>query len=543
MEQLAWSDALMTGIDVIDRQHRGLVDMVNATAKRLVGDDELGAEEVRALVGYLKDYAEVHFGTEEALMALCELSPGYAQDHHRKHSRFLSHVDDMLDQLSERAVPDGRQLLRFLGRWLIGHIQGEDQGLARKLRAAQKGATRELGDLAAAGSTAGPSSAIAVAPAFDLALAQGTATLHASEEDVLALIDKDANAAVVITLDVSLLPGVIVHANAVAANFFGSDPEGLQDRSSAALFSAAQIQRLPIVMSQVLMSGRFEGLIECVGTDGVARPVSARITHLVLHGRMAILIVFSVPAASANAFAATGPAHVPGGRVQSDETILALHPLFQDLARDELGMLEGVAKLIRLSKGQTLFQKGDEPAGLFMLVSGQISLVASNSRNEERVLDIVDPPGVLGDVEIFARRPSSVTAQSLAPSVLLLIPADMLRGLHLSSVAFAAAAATHLGMKLYRSTARIEALTLHTALERIIDHLLEHARPVDDGGVEAVLPAQKQVIASYLDINPSSLSRAFQLLAEKGLLTISGRYVHILDPAGLVRLRAQGAIG
>lgn len=542
MEQLAWSDTLMTGIDVIDRQHRGLVDMINATAKRLAGDEGLSAEEVRALVGYLKDYAEVHFGTEEALMALCGLSPGYAQDHHRNHGRFLSHVDDMLDQLSERAVPDGRQLLRFLGKWLIGHIQGEDQGLARKLRAAQKGATRELAELTASGSTVGPSGAIEVAPAFDLALAQGTATLHASEVDVLALIDKDANAAVVITLDVSLLPGVIVHANAVAANFFGSDPEGLQDRSSAALFSAAQIQRLPIVMSQVLMSGRFEGLLECVGTDGVARPVSARITHLVLHGRMAILIVFAVPAASANALAATGAERVPGGRAQADETVLALHPLFQDLARDELGMLEGVAKLIRLSKGQTLFQKGDEPAGLFMLVSGQMSLVACNSREEERVLDIVDPPGVLGDMEIFARRPSRVTAQSLAPSVLLLIPADVLQGLHSSSVAFAAAAATHLGTKLYRSTGRIEALTLHTAMERVIDHLLEHARPVDDGGVEAVLPAQKQVIASYLDINPSSLSRAFQLLAEKGLLTISGRYVHILDQAGLIRLRAQGAI-
>lgn len=543
MERLAWSDTLMTGIDVIDRQHRGLVDMINATANRLSGDAELGAEEVRALVGYLKDYAEVHFGTEEALMALCGLSPGYAQDHHRNHCRFLSHVDDMLDQLSERAVPDGRQLLRFLAKWLIGHIQGEDQGLARKLRAAQKGATRELAEMAASVSTVGPSGAIEVAPAFDLALAQGTATLHASETDVLALIDKDANAAVVITLDVSLLPGVIVHANVVAANFFGSDPEGLQGRSSAALFSATQIQRLPIVMSQVLMSGRFEGRLECVGTDGLARSVAARITHLVLHGRMAILIVFAAATASANALAASGAERAPGGRVQSDETVLARHPLFQDLARDELGMLEGVAKLIRLSKGQTLFQKGDEPAGLFMLISGQMSLVASNSREEERVLDIVDPPGVLGDVEIFARRPSRVTAQSLAPSVLLLIPADVLRGLHSSSVAFAAAAATHLGTKLYRSNGRIEALTLHTAMERIIDHLLEHARPVDDGGVEAVLPAQKQVIASYLDINPSSLSRAFQLLAEKRLLTISGRYVHILDQAGLIRLRAQGAIG
>ncbi|MCK9259228.1 MAG: hemerythrin family protein, partial [Azoarcus sp.] len=138
MEELAWSDALLTGIDVIDRQHRGLVDMINATAARLADQSELSAEEVRSLVGFLKEYTEVHFSTEEALMSLCGLPPGYAQAHHHNHDRFLALVGDMADELGDDAVPDGRQLLAFLGDWLIRHIRGEDQGLARRLRDARQ---------------------------------------------------------------------------------------------------------------------------------------------------------------------------------------------------------------------------------------------------------------------------------------------------------------------------------------------------------------------------------------------------------------------
>jgi CRP/FNR family transcriptional activator FtrB len=150
---------------------------------------------------------------------------------------------------------------------------------------------------------------------------------------------------------------------------------------------------------------------------------------------------------------------------------------------------------------------------------------------------------MFGEVEVFTGCPYRMFARSLASTVLLTIPAATVRRLQTSSRRFAGAAVEHLGRRLLEVKGEIEALTLHTAMERIIDHLLEHASINGLGVLEAMLPAQKQVIASYLNLSPPTLSRAFQQLSDAGLIVVSRRYVTIPDRDRLMRYRAQDAAG
>lgn len=550
MQLLAWSDALKTDIDVIDRQHRGLVDMVNATASKLAAESALSPEEVRLLLGYLKDYAEVHFSTEEALMALCALSPSYTSRHHVNHARFLAHVGDMLENMGEDAVLDGRQLLAFLGDWLIRHIQGEDRDLAQRLHAARLDASSALRATQPAGDA--PSGA---GPAFSFAdaLGRGSAALHASEADVLSLVAESAHPALVISLDAALMPATVLHANPAATALLGRSAEALKACSAAALFGAGQSGRFPVLMSEVLVRGYFEGLLDCVVPDARMKKVRARITYLVLQGQMVILVVFDSPAGhprtrepdaqpadaagTASAAGASAASHGPG------RTVLSRHPLFRGVTKSELASLERASTLIPLDKGQVLFRKGDNPTGIYMVISGQMSLAVSNNRGAEKVLDIVDPEQMFGEVEVFTGRPYRMFARSLASTVLLTIPAAAVRRLQASSLPFAGAAVEHLGRRLIDVKGEVEALTLHTAMERVIDHLLEHAGVNGLGVLEATLPAQKQLVASYLNLTPPTLSRAFQQLSDAGLIIVSGRYVTIPDRDRLMRYRAQDAAG
>ncbi len=545
MQLLAWSDALKTHIDVIDRQHRGLVDLVNATAAKLA-DEALSAEEVRLLLGYLKEYAEIHFGTEEALMALCGLPPGYANRHHQNHARFLAHVGDMLDGLGDDPVVDGRQLLAFLGDWLIRHIQGEDRGLAQRLHAARLEAASALG----AGQPVGDVPAVS-GPEYSFAdaLALGSAALHESEAQVLALVEENEHAALVISLESSLMPAKVLHANAAAAALLGRDVEGLIGAPAATLLGAGQSGRFPVLMSEVLVSGQFEGLLDYAGPGGKLRKIGARVTYMGLHGQMVILVVFdspvgeegaaeSAPEPALAARAGLGVASLGPGR-----TVLSRHPLFVELTRSELAGVERASGLIRLGKGDILYRKGEHATDLFMVISGQMALAASNDRGAEKILDIVDPQQVFGEVEVLTGGAYRTTARSLTQTVLLSIPAAAVRKLQASSLRFARAAVEHIGKRLLEVKGEIEALTLHTAMERIIDHLLEHATVNGHGILEAMLPAQKQVIASYLNLSPPTLSRAFQQLGDAGLITVSRRYVTIPDRERLLRFRAQEAAG
>ncbi|PKO55784.1 MAG: hypothetical protein CVU28_05245 [Betaproteobacteria bacterium HGW-Betaproteobacteria-21] len=548
MKLLTWNDALKTHIDVIDQQHHGLVDLINATSTRLAAETTLGGSEVRQLLGYLKDYAEVHFSTEEALMALFGLAPDYMDRHHRNHASFLARVVEMVDDAGEGSVIDGQHVLAFLGDWLVRHIQGEDQRMAQRLHAVRLSVSPSASETPLA---ARPAQGAGRALLFADALAQGSADLLASETDVLALLAESEQAALVIALDANLMPASVMHATTAAANLLGSSVAALKSRSVASLFGGGESARFPVLMSEVLVSGHFEGPLQFVGSHADLIGAQTRVSLLVLQGQTVILVVFGAAVGlrlvgGRDVSPAAVPSAAESAQVPGDAeggTVLSRHPLFSMLDRSELAGLESASSLVRLSKGQVLFHKGANPAGLYMVISGHVSLAVANSRGVEKVIGIFGAQQVIGEMQVFAGGPSPVTAQSLDPGVVLLIPTVALHQLRASSPAFAAAAIAYLGNRLNELVGEIEALSLHTAMERIIDHLFEHAAISSRGALEATLPAQKQIIASRINLTPPTLSRAFQQLSEAGLIEVSGRCVTISDREALLRYRVEYAGG
>jgi CRP-like cAMP-binding protein len=142
-------------------------------------------------------------------------------------------------------------------------------------------------------------------------------------------------------------------------------------------------------------------------------------------------------------------------------------------------------------------------------------------------MDIAGPLQVFGEADALTGSAHTVFAQALSASVLLLIPQAPLLALLTRSLPFSQAVLAHLGRRYHAVAADLEAFALQTGMERVIHHLLAHARINGHGVLEAVLPAQKQIIASYLNLTPPTLSRTFQQLSEAGLIEMSGRYVRI----------------
>lgn len=532
MQIVAWNDSLKTDIDVVDQQHRGLVELVNATAAKLAGSPELSADEVRLLLGYLTEYAQVHFSTEEALMALCGLDAKQSDSHHEGHARFLAQVGDMVEGLGEDGVLDGQRLLMFLGEWLVDHIQGEDQIIAKALRAAQASAS-PTGAVGVAMPSDGPGSwearaqtlmaPAATEPSFSDVVAQHSAALLASEAGVLEMCAHGEAPALIVALDAALMPSTILHANAAAAAFFGESSSALCEQGLAQVLAADEAARFPVLISEVLMAGRFEGRLHCRADSAAGAPVWARLTHLVLHGQMVLLVLLRPSGSEAEVDAATGA----GERLKDDSSVLARHALFKGLAKSERDGLESASRLLRVPKGKVVFNRGDAPHGVYLVISGQVKLAVSNARGAEKVMDIAGPLQVFGEVDALTESAHTVFAQCLSASVLLLIPQAPMLALLKRSLPFSQAVQAHFGRRCHAIGADLEAFALQTGMERVIHLLLEHARINAHGVLEAVLPAQKQVIASYLNLTPPTLSRTFQQLSEAGLIEMNGRYVRI----------------
>lgn len=126
MPLFIWSPVYELGISAIDRQHRTLVDAINALHDAmLAGHDR---EQVQRTIHSLITYTKVHFDSEEQLLT----AKGYPAfpDHRMEHHAFVKRVLDFHNQYMDGRVVLSAEVMQFLKDWLASHIQGEDRRYA-----------------------------------------------------------------------------------------------------------------------------------------------------------------------------------------------------------------------------------------------------------------------------------------------------------------------------------------------------------------------------------------------------------------------------
>ncbi|HNG39218.1 MAG TPA: bacteriohemerythrin, partial [Accumulibacter sp.] len=134
MTLMKWSAHFLTGIELVDRQHRHLVDLVNTVAPMLACNETTPAE-CLTLIDQLTDYAATHFRTEEECMRAGGLADSRLMNEHvHIHQGFVAEVARMRQQVDAGVALDGEQTIRFLASWLTFHILVEDQTMVREMR-------------------------------------------------------------------------------------------------------------------------------------------------------------------------------------------------------------------------------------------------------------------------------------------------------------------------------------------------------------------------------------------------------------------------
>lgn len=128
MIPIEWSAAFETGIDVIDGQHRRIIDHINAL--RALGDRAEHAAVAEQINGLI-EYTYCHFAFEEALME--EVGYEYLAIHRRTHEGFSARIEELRQRFA-----DGEDvtttLAELLQTWLFSHVRSDDAGFAPLVR-------------------------------------------------------------------------------------------------------------------------------------------------------------------------------------------------------------------------------------------------------------------------------------------------------------------------------------------------------------------------------------------------------------------------
>lgn len=129
MAHLQWSSTLETGIEVIDEQHKRIVNYINQLydAKEVQNVGMVGE-----VLDELVDYTISHFAFEESLMDQAGYT--FLEPHKKVHELFTKKVSQFVSRFKGgEDVAD--ELLNMLQRWLINHIKNEDGDYAEIVRA------------------------------------------------------------------------------------------------------------------------------------------------------------------------------------------------------------------------------------------------------------------------------------------------------------------------------------------------------------------------------------------------------------------------
>ncbi|MFZ2973264.1 bacteriohemerythrin [Ferribacterium limneticum] len=117
---IAWTPNLNTGINVIDQQHRQIVDYINnLEAANLIIDKR----KVKEIVDSCVDYTLSHFAFEESLQE--DAGYQYVKAHKRVHELFTRKVGEYQERLN-LGEDIGKELHDMLARWLVSHIKHDD---------------------------------------------------------------------------------------------------------------------------------------------------------------------------------------------------------------------------------------------------------------------------------------------------------------------------------------------------------------------------------------------------------------------------------
>ena len=223
------------------------------------------------------------------------------------------------------------------------------------------------------------------------------------------------------------------------------------------------------------------------------------------------------------------------------EAFIANLPLFRDLSSEQRSRIAAGARMLRVSRGEVLFRRGDPAAGTYVVCYGKVKLSFVSPTGAEKVIEIIEQGQSFGEAVMFLEVPHVVGAQALADSLLVLVPKETVFDSIDRDPVFARRMLAGLSRRLHQLVADVEAYSTRSGTERLIGFLLrdcvaagDEGRTGPQGSIDIELPVAKGIIASRLNLTQEHLSRILHDLSALGLIEVHGRRIHVRD---LERLR------
>lgn len=196
---------------------------------------------------------------------------------------------------------------------------------------------------------------------------------------------------------------------------------------------------------------------------------------------------------------------------------LSLVPLFADLAQAELRSLATGAQTFWKKQGVRLFDEGSPADGCLVLTSGRAKVVLSGPGDTEIVLEVVQPPSIIGELALLDRSPRSAGVVTVERSHFIKVAAPAFLELRRNSM-FEDRLMVSVVRMLRRATEQLRAIYTYGSVDHLAWCLARLARQRGErvGGEIAISPRPRHhELAEMMGCARETVSRALLLLKRR----------------------------
>ncbi len=195
-----------------------------------------------------------------------------------------------------------------------------------------------------------------------------------------------------------------------------------------------------------------------------------------------------------------------------------------------------------MSRGETLFRRGEVPSGIHVLRAGHLKLCVDDPVGDEHVVEILQPGDSCGEAAVVTDQTHLLTAIAVDECRLIHICRTAILDEVARSHGFARKMIENLSDRLYRRTSDLENIVLRTALGRVARFLVDELERMNTQSEETNhivrLEVGKGLIASKLNMTQEHFSRTLHALSVRGKIQVQGRIIEIVNEEGLRSIAA-----
>ncbi|MHC4922751.1 MAG: Crp/Fnr family transcriptional regulator [Planctomycetota bacterium] len=221
---------------------------------------------------------------------------------------------------------------------------------------------------------------------------------------------------------------------------------------------------------------------------------------------------------------------------------LERHSLFHDLPRNDLADLVLDCRLRTPFKGDRVFEAGQPAESFYLLVTGEVKLSSATPSGRECVVEVIRAGETFALVPCLDEGEYPVSATALTDCAMVRVPRVAFSRLLHRHPQVGARATREVASRMRRFRTRLEEISTRTVPARSASHLLrlaEEQKGHISPGVEVNLGGTREVVAAAIGTVREVFVRTIRGFEKKGLVTIQGRRIVLVDPEGLHEVAAD----